>query len=55
MRVLSKLKAGLLLDSKTKILLIEAFLYLGWARILKMKPFAKVAPSLGDHMNETSL
>lgn len=29
-------------------------MFLGWARILKSVPFSKVAPSLGDHMNETS-
>lgn len=41
-------------NTKTKLLLIEAFLFLGCARILKMIPFSKVAPFLGDHMNETS-
>ena len=37
-----------------KLLIIEAFFLLGWARILKAIPFAKVAPSLGEHMGETS-
>ena len=37
-----------------KLLIIEAFLLLGRARILKAIPFAKVAPSLGQHMGETS-
>ncbi|MCS0788055.1 lasso peptide biosynthesis B2 protein [Cytobacillus firmus] len=54
MRVLSKLMTFLSLRPKTMFLLTEAFLYLGWARILKTIPFCKVAPSLGDHMNETS-
>jgi hypothetical protein len=37
-----------------KLLLIEAFIFLGRARILKKVPFSKVAPSLGKHMEETS-
>lgn len=37
-----------------KLLLIEAFVFLGWARILKIIPFSKVAPSLGKLMSETS-
>lgn len=36
------------------LLYIEAFIYLGWARILKSRPFAKIAPSLGDQMGDTS-
>ncbi|PZD97716.1 lasso peptide biosynthesis B2 protein [Paenibacillus sambharensis] len=36
-----------------KLLMIEAFFCLGWARILKAAPFAKVAPSLGIPMEET--
>lgn len=42
------------LPLKTKQLLVEAFFLLGWARILKTIPFSKVAPSLGEHMNETT-
>lgn len=52
--ILSKLNTFLMQNTKTKLLLIEAFLFLGCARILKMIPFSKVAPFLGDHMNETS-
>ncbi|WP_064091676.1 lasso peptide biosynthesis B2 protein [Rossellomorea aquimaris] len=37
-----------------KKLLFESFLYLGWARILKIFPFAKVAPTLGERLKETS-
>lgn len=36
------------------LLLLEASLYLGWARILIYRPFSKVAPSLGTVMQETS-
>lgn len=35
-------------------LLVEAYFYLGWARILIFIPFSKVAPSLGIQMQETS-
>lgn len=55
MRVLKKVKLFLLLDTKTKLLFIEAFILLGWARILKSRPFSKVAPLLGEHMNDTSV
>jgi hypothetical protein len=54
MRVLSKLNAFFSLRPKIMFLLMEAYLFLGWARILKMVPFSKVALSLGEHMNETS-
>jgi hypothetical protein len=54
MRVLSKSITFIFLNQKTKLLFIEALLFLGWARILKMIPFPKVAPSLGEHMDETS-
>ena len=37
-----------------KKLLFESFFYLGWARILKYFPFAKVAPTLGERLKETS-
>ncbi|WP_407668013.1 lasso peptide biosynthesis B2 protein [Paenibacillus wulumuqiensis] len=35
-------------------LMLEALFYLAWGRIMKMRPFAKVSPSLGDYMQETS-
>ncbi|RBP88292.1 transglutaminase superfamily protein [Cytobacillus firmus] len=49
-----KLITFLSMERQSKFLLIEAFLLLAWARILKMLPFSKVAPSLGKHMTETS-
>jgi hypothetical protein len=55
MRLLGRAKGFLLFDTKTKLLLMEAFILLGWARVLKSMPFSKVAPLLGEHMNETSL
>ncbi|WP_373231274.1 lasso peptide biosynthesis B2 protein [Cohnella sp.] len=47
-RKLSSLDKGMLL------LMMESFLYLAWARILVGLPFAKIAPSLGSWMEETS-
>jgi hypothetical protein len=38
----------------TKLLLIEAFLYLGWARLLKMIPFSLAVHYLGIKMEETT-
>lgn len=49
------MKSFLSLNSGTKLLFMEAFFYLGWARLLKALPFAKVAPSLGIRMMETDL
>lgn len=37
-----------------KWMLAEAYFLLGWARVLKLIPFAKVAPWLGEEMTETS-
>ncbi|MCF7623638.1 MULTISPECIES: lasso peptide biosynthesis B2 protein [Bacillaceae] len=51
---MKKIKAFLLLNWETKRLFIEALFFLGWARILKSVPFNKVAPSLGEHLSETS-
>lgn len=49
-----KVKILLSLNIKTKLLLFETYIYLGYARILKVKRFSKVAPSLGETMEETS-
>ncbi|GFN29847.1 hypothetical protein PCURB6_01070 [Paenibacillus curdlanolyticus] len=49
----SKLKAFAAWPMERKRLYAEAFFYLGWARILKMIPFARVAPQLGERMVET--
>lgn len=44
----------LTLDFKSILLLIEATIMLGWARIRIMnQPFSKIAPSLGQYMKET--
>lgn len=51
---MSKLKAFFLYDKATKLILFEAFLFLGRARFLKSIPFSKMADSLGLHIGETS-
>ncbi|MGO4496755.1 lasso peptide biosynthesis B2 protein [Paenibacillus sp. 2RAB27] len=51
---MNKVRVLISLDFKTKLLLFEALIYLGWARILVILPFSKVAPSLGTPMQETS-
>lgn len=55
MNIIKKIRTFLTLDMKTILLFIEAYIYLGWARILKGRPFSKIAPTLGVPMNETSL
>ncbi|SFL10847.1 Transglutaminase-like superfamily protein [Paenibacillus sp. 1_12] len=55
MNILKKIKTFFSLEMTTMLLIIEAFIYLGWARILKSMPFAKVASTLGVPMNETPL
>ncbi|WP_066067780.1 lasso peptide biosynthesis B2 protein [Neobacillus soli] len=54
MILFQKIKTFIFLDNRKKFLLIEAFAYLGWARILKSMPFSRIAPLLGTHMEETS-
>jgi hypothetical protein len=48
------LKGFMSLNWQTKWLFLEAFVFLGWARILKTFPFSKSAPVLGRQMDETS-
>lgn len=53
MAIITKAKKFLLLDTKSKLLFLEAFYYLGIARILIIIPFSKVSPLLGIQMAET--
>ncbi|PGK39345.1 stage V sporulation protein S [Bacillus anthracis] len=55
MNIVKRLRVFLALNMETKLLFLEAFIFLGWARVLKSITFSKVAPSLGDYMNETSV
>ncbi|GIQ69781.1 hypothetical protein XYCOK13_26050 [Xylanibacillus composti] len=49
----NKMRTFLSLPMRQKLLYIEAFYFLGWARVFKMLPFSKVAPALGVYMQET--
>lgn len=51
---MKKIRILLSLNWKTKLLLLEAFIFLGWARILKGMQFSKIAGSLGVEMEETT-
>lgn len=53
MRFIQKIKLFGSLNWEIKLLYLEAFVLLGWARILKLLPFSKVAPRLGIYMKET--
>ncbi|MEH7416930.1 lasso peptide biosynthesis B2 protein [Neobacillus drentensis] len=52
--MVNKIKLFFSLDIYSKLLLIEALLFLAWARVLKSKSFAKVAPKLGEQMVEST-
>lgn len=52
--MLKLIRLFLSMRPREQLLVLEAFVMLGWARILKSKPFPKVAPKLGIHMEETS-
>ncbi|MHA6485259.1 lasso peptide biosynthesis B2 protein [Paenibacillus sp. strain BS8-2] len=49
-----RLRALLSLDRRTILLLIEALLFLGVAKLKFKRSFAKVAPGLGNNNEETS-
>ncbi|WP_391557583.1 lasso peptide biosynthesis B2 protein [Robertmurraya sp.] len=53
MRILRMIKLFILMNSKTKKILLEAFLFLAWARIMKRKPFGELVPILGLEVDET--
>ncbi len=55
MKLIKKAKNFLCLDTSQKLLLIEAFYYLAYGRILKALPFSKVTPMLGERMKESSM
>ncbi len=49
-----KIRLFISMDWSLKMLLFESYFYLAWARFLKLRPFAKIAPSLGKEMVETT-
>ncbi|MDQ6422373.1 lasso peptide biosynthesis B2 protein [Paenibacillus sp. LHD-117] len=50
-----RIRTFLSLDRHTVLLFIEAFLFLGLAKLQLLRTFAKVAPKLGSKTEETSL
>lgn len=52
--VMGRLRKFLAADRAFKLLLLEAFVNLGKARIMKAVPFSRTAPKLGVAMKETS-
>jgi hypothetical protein len=54
MNISKKIIAFFGLSTPMKLLFVEAFIYLGWARYLKFISFSKVVPSLGKQMEETT-
>ncbi len=54
MKLFTRVSHFISLDNERKLLFLEAFFYLGWARLLICLPFPKIAPMLGAHMQETS-
>ncbi|MDF2648345.1 MAG: transglutaminase-like superfamily protein [Paenibacillus sp.] len=53
MNTLKKVRKFLSLDTKRMLILLEAYMYLGCARILVLLPFKMISPSLGSYMEET--
>ncbi|WJH32302.1 lasso peptide biosynthesis B2 protein [Paenibacillus sp. CC-CFT747] len=49
-----KIRKFLSLDLASMLLLAEAYILMGWGRIQVSRSFAKVAPSLGESMEETT-
>jgi hypothetical protein len=43
-----------ILFTTDKKMILEAYIFLGWARIQKLRGFSKVSHSLGDKLSETS-
>ncbi|WP_238186336.1 lasso peptide biosynthesis B2 protein [Paenibacillus sp. L3-i20] len=50
---MNKIRVLLKLDQHTLLLFIEAFIYLAIARLLLLRPFMKIAPSLGARTEVT--
>lgn len=49
-----KITAFFSLSSGQRLMMVEAYLFLAWARFVKLLPFSKTAPRLGTAMLETS-
>lgn len=55
MKIVNRIKIFLNYKLATRLLFVEAFILLGWARMLKNKPFLNIAKTLELEMEETSL
>lgn len=55
MKMLNRIRCFINFNTQTKLLFVEAFIFLAWARIIKSLTFSKVALYLGEQMEETSL
>ena len=52
--MLRKIRSFLQLNNQTKLLLLEAYVLLAWARYQKSKKISEISPDLGHRMKETS-
>jgi hypothetical protein len=52
--MLTKIRTLFNLKKEEKMLFTEAFIFLAWARLMKVIPFRRLAPMLGNHMNEST-
>ncbi|MDQ0975354.1 hypothetical protein QFZ31_005232 [Neobacillus niacini] len=52
--IVNRIRIFFSLKMTTKMLLIEAYILLAWARLIKILPFSKAVPYLGVSMKETS-
>jgi hypothetical protein len=50
---MKKLRLVSAMSREAQLMLVEAYLLLGWARLLKLVPFSKLANKLGDKKNES--
>lgn len=53
--LIKKIRLLFTLNRQTILLFGETYFFLGWARILMLCPFAKIAPSLGVKTEETPI
>lgn len=54
MNAMNPIKLFLSLDMETRLLYMEAFVFLAFARLQKQRSFSKLAPTLGVHMEDSS-
>ena len=52
--MLRQIRSFLQLNHRRKLLLLEAYIFLAWARYRKSRKFSRISPDLGHRMKETS-